>query len=270
MPHKRNPIVCERICGLARILRANAHVGLEDVALWHERDISHSSAERVVLPDSTIALDYMLDRTRWLIEGLAVDPERMLRNLEASHGLVFSGRALLRLVEAGMSREQAYELVQRNALAAWDQRGAAARPARGRCRGRGRARRAPISTRSSTSTPCSSTWTRSSTARYDARRLPMPDTLSHLHEASGKVRELYGFGDRLLLVASDRMSAFDVVLPTPIPDKGRVLTALSRFWFERTARPGAQPHDQRRRRRLPRRGPRHARPRRPGDAGQRA
>jgi adenylosuccinate lyase len=120
MPHKRNPIVCERICGLARVLRANAHVGLEDVALWHERDISHSSAERVVLPDSTIALDYMLDRARWLIEGLAVDPERMLRNLEASHGLAFSGRALLRLVEAGMSRERAYELVQRNALAAWD------------------------------------------------------------------------------------------------------------------------------------------------------
>jgi adenylosuccinate lyase len=120
MPHKRNPIVCERICGLARVLRANAHVGLEDIALWHERDISHSSAERVVLPDSTIALDYMLDRARWLIEGLAVDPERMLRNLEASHGLVFSGTVLLRLVEAGLSRERAYELVQRNALAAWD------------------------------------------------------------------------------------------------------------------------------------------------------
>ena len=120
MPHKRNPIVCERICGLARVLRANAHVGLEDIALWHERDISHSSAERIVLPDSTIALDYMLDRARWLVEGLSVDPERMLRNLEASHGLVFSGRALLRLVEAGLSRERAYELVQRNALAAWD------------------------------------------------------------------------------------------------------------------------------------------------------
>jgi adenylosuccinate lyase len=120
MPHKRNPIVCERICGLARVLRANAHVGFEDVALWHERDISHSSAERVVLPDSTIALDYMLDRARWVIEGLVVDPGRMLRNLEASYGLVFSGSALLRLVEAGLSRERAYELVQRNALAAWD------------------------------------------------------------------------------------------------------------------------------------------------------
>jgi adenylosuccinate lyase len=121
MPHKRNPIVAERICGLARILRANALVGLENVALWHERDISHSSAERVVLPDSTIALDYMLDKARWLIEGLEVDAGRMLRNLEASHGLVFSGRVLLRLVEAGLSREDAYAVVQRNALRAWDE-----------------------------------------------------------------------------------------------------------------------------------------------------
>jgi adenylosuccinate lyase len=121
MPHKRNPIVCERICGLARVLRANALVGLEDVALWHERDISHSSAERVVLPDSTIALHYMLDRTRWLVDGLAVDPERMLRNLEAGRGLVFSGRVLLKLVEAGLAREAAYEVVQRNALRAWDE-----------------------------------------------------------------------------------------------------------------------------------------------------
>ena len=121
MPHKRNPIVCERICGLARVLRANALVGLENVALWHERDISHSSAERVVLPDASIALDYMLDRARWLVEGLEVDAARMLRNLEASHGLVFSGRALLRLVDAGLTREQAYEVVQRNALRAWDE-----------------------------------------------------------------------------------------------------------------------------------------------------
>jgi adenylosuccinate lyase len=120
MPHKRNPIVCERICGLARVLRANAQVGLEDVALWHERDISHSSAERIVIPDSTIALHYMLDRTLWLVQGLEVDAARMLRNLEASHGLVFSGRVLLQLVEAGLTREQAYAVVQRNALRAWD------------------------------------------------------------------------------------------------------------------------------------------------------
>jgi adenylosuccinate lyase len=120
MPHKQNPIVCERISGLARVLRANAQVGFENVVLWHQRDISHSSAERVVLPDSTIALDYMLDRLLWLIEGLSVDPERMLKNLEASHGLVFSGRALLAMVEAGASRERAYEITQRNALRWWD------------------------------------------------------------------------------------------------------------------------------------------------------
>ncbi len=121
MPHKKNPIVAERISGLARVLRANSLVGLENVALWHERDISHSSAERVVLPDSTIALDYMLDRFTWLAEGMVVHPERMLRNLEASHGLVFSGRALLALVDGGLGRERAYEVVQRNALRAWEQ-----------------------------------------------------------------------------------------------------------------------------------------------------
>ena len=121
MPHKQNPIISERISGLARVLRANAQVGFENVPLWHERDISHSSAERVVLPDSTIGLDYMLDRFTWLIEGLVVDGERMMRNLEASHGLVFSGRALLALVESGMSREDAYEVIQRNALRAWDE-----------------------------------------------------------------------------------------------------------------------------------------------------
>ena len=120
MPHKQNPIVCERITGLARVLRGNAVVGLENIPLWHERDISHSSAERVVLPDSTIALDYMLERVVWLANGLTADPERMLRNLEASHGLVFSGRALLALVDAGASREVAYEIVQRNALRAWE------------------------------------------------------------------------------------------------------------------------------------------------------
>jgi len=121
MPHKRNPVVAERISGLARIVRAGAGVGLENVALWHERDISHSSAERVVLPDGFLALDYMLDRFAWLIEGLVVDPERMRANLDASHGIVFSQRVLLALVDAGFSRDEAYRLVQRNALAAWDE-----------------------------------------------------------------------------------------------------------------------------------------------------
>jgi len=121
MPHKRNPVVAERICGLARVVRAAAVVGLENVALWHERDISHSSAERVVLPDSFLALDYMLDRFTWLMEGLVVRPERMLPNLEGSHYLFFSQRVLLALVEAGLPRDEAYHLVQRNALRAWDE-----------------------------------------------------------------------------------------------------------------------------------------------------
>ena len=121
MPHKRNPVVAERICGLARVVRANALVGLENVALWHERDISHSSAERVVVPDSFLAVDYMLDRFAWLVEGLIVREERMRRNLEASHYLFFSQRVLLSLVEAGLSRDEAYRLVQRNAMRAWDE-----------------------------------------------------------------------------------------------------------------------------------------------------
>jgi adenylosuccinate lyase len=121
MPHKRNPIVAERICGLARVVRGAALVGLENVALWHERDISHSSAERVVVPDAFLALDYMLDRFAWLVEGLVVRPERMRRNLEASHGLFFSQRLLLALVESGLERSTAYELVQRNAMRAWEE-----------------------------------------------------------------------------------------------------------------------------------------------------
>jgi adenylosuccinate lyase len=121
MPHKRNPVVAERICGLARVVRGAAVVGLENVALWHERDISHSSAERVVIPDAFLALDYMLDRFTWLIEGLVVRPERMRRNLDASHGLYFSQRLLLALVESGLERDEAYRLVQRNAMRAWDE-----------------------------------------------------------------------------------------------------------------------------------------------------
>jgi adenylosuccinate lyase len=121
MPHKRNPVVAERICGLARVVRSHAQVGLENVALWHERDISHSSAERVVMPDAFLALDYMLDRFTWLVEGLVVLPERMRANLEASHGLFYSQRVLLALVESGLSRDEAYRLVQEHALRAWDE-----------------------------------------------------------------------------------------------------------------------------------------------------
>jgi adenylosuccinate lyase len=121
MPHKRNPKVAERICGLARVVRANALVGLENVPLWHERDISQSSAERVVIPDSFLVLDYMLDRFTCIVSGLVVSPERMRRNLEASHGLVFSHRLLLALVDAGLPRDDAYRLVQRHAMRAWEE-----------------------------------------------------------------------------------------------------------------------------------------------------
>jgi adenylosuccinate lyase len=121
MPHKRNPITAERISGLARVVRGHAVAALEDVALWHERDISHSSVERVILPDAFLALDYMLARSRTLLEGLVVRPERMRAALDASHGLVYSQRVLLGLVERGLARERAYALVQRNAMRAWDE-----------------------------------------------------------------------------------------------------------------------------------------------------
>jgi len=122
MPHKRNPELAERICGLARLLRSNAHAAAENVALWHERDISHSSVERVIFPDSTILLDYMLDLTAFVIEGLEVDPARMAENLEASHGNIYSQRVLLKLTESGLARQVAYELVQMHAMRAWKER----------------------------------------------------------------------------------------------------------------------------------------------------
>ena len=123
MPHKRNPIISERICGMARVVRANSLVGFENIALWHERDISHSSAERVVLPDSSIALDYILQQSTSLIDGLVVYPERMIENLNITRGLIFSGQMLLALTQAGVAREVAYEWVQRNAMRVWDEGG---------------------------------------------------------------------------------------------------------------------------------------------------
>ncbi|HEX8399495.1 MAG TPA: adenylosuccinate lyase [Pyrinomonadaceae bacterium] len=123
MPHKRNPILSERICGMARTVRANAIVGLENVALWHERDISHSSAERIVLPDSSSALDYLLAKTASLLDGLVVYPNRMLENLNLTRGLVFSGQLLLALTQKGVSREDAYVWAQRSAMRVWDEGG---------------------------------------------------------------------------------------------------------------------------------------------------
>ena len=119
MPHKRNPVTCEQICGLTRVVRANAQAAFENVALWHERDISHSSVERVILPDSTILVDYLLAKTTNLIDTLLVYPNRMLKNLESTGGLVFSGQLLLDLAEHGMSREDAYRMVQKHAMRAW-------------------------------------------------------------------------------------------------------------------------------------------------------
>ncbi len=214
------------------------------MALWHERDISHSSAERVILPDSCGLLDFMLDEFATVVEGLRVYPERMRANLEADGGLAFSQSVLLALVDAGSSRDDAYRIVQHAAAAAWDRdsdfRGALgsnpevqhllsaedlnalfdacpvpAQPGRRVRQAREAARRGGVSARVGV------------TGELRAR---------------GKVRDLYDAGPgRLLLVASDRISAFDVVLPTPIPDKGRVLTGLSLFWFERTGEPGGQP-----------------------------
>jgi adenylosuccinate lyase len=122
MPHKRNPELAERICGLARLVRTNAQAALENVALWHERDISHSSVERVILPDSTILLDYLLSLTTFVIEGLDVDPARMAENLDRSYGLVYSQRVLLKLTDRGLPRQRAYEIVQRTAMRAWRER----------------------------------------------------------------------------------------------------------------------------------------------------
>jgi len=119
MPHKRNPVTCEQISGLARVVRANAQAAFENIALWHERDISHSSAERIILPDSTILADYLLAKTDQLIARLLVYPDRMLRNLESTGGLIFSGQLLLDLAAAGISREDAYRLVQSHAMRAW-------------------------------------------------------------------------------------------------------------------------------------------------------
>jgi adenylosuccinate lyase len=222
--------------------RGHALVGFENVALWHERDISHSSAERVVLPDAFLAVDYMLDRFAWLVEGLVIRPERMRANLEATGGLFFSQRLLLALVGSGLDRDTAYRLVQRHAMRAWDE---------------GLDFRSLVRSdleNSAVSDPSEvldlSAYTRHVDAVFErAVRLArvgaqggadVSRTATHL--ASGKVREIHALDDAtLVLVASDRISTFDVVLPTAIPDKGRVLTGLSAFWFARTPRGCPQP-----------------------------
>lgn len=123
MPHKKNPIVAEQICGLARVVRSNVQAAFENIALWHERDISHSSVERIILPDSCILTDYLIAKTTWLVANMRVFPDRMRRNLEMTKGLVFSGQLLLDLASAGMLRENAYQIVQAEAMKAWDEEG---------------------------------------------------------------------------------------------------------------------------------------------------
>jgi adenylosuccinate lyase len=123
MPHKRNPVVCEQICGLARVVRANAQAAFENIALWHERDISHSSVERVVLADSAILTDYLLAKTLWLVDGMKIYPGRMQRNLDSTRGLIYSGQLLLDLAAAGMLREDAYRVVQYHAMRCWEEEG---------------------------------------------------------------------------------------------------------------------------------------------------
>ena len=123
MPHKKNPIVCEQICGLARVVRSNAQAAFENVPLWHERDISHSSVERIILPDSTSLIDYLLSKASWLVSGLRVNTARMARNVNETKGLIFSGQLLLDLAAAGMLREDAYRLVQTRAMRAWETEG---------------------------------------------------------------------------------------------------------------------------------------------------
>ena len=122
MPHKRNPELCERICGLARLVRGHAVTAMENIALWHERDISHSSTERIILPDSCLVLDYVLDLFTYIMNGLQVYPERMKENLEITRGLVFSQRVMLALIDKGLTRGEAYRMVQRNAMKVWQER----------------------------------------------------------------------------------------------------------------------------------------------------
>ncbi len=271
MPHKRNPVKAEQLSGLARVLRGNLQAGLENVALWHERDISHSSVERIILPDSLQLAYYVLVKFRSIVEGMHVYPERMQENLDASYGLVFSQPVLLALVESGMTRDDAYRVVQRNAMTTWESR----RPFLDVLRddadvvgALGDERLAACFDLSAALANVDRTFDSLPTV---AGLTPAPgraaamSKLSLPHHYTGKVRELYEVDhDRMLVVASDRVSVFDVVLPDLIPDKGRVLTALSTFWFEQTARPRAQPPRVVRPHRLPR--DRGGRDRGPGDA----
>ena len=230
MPHKKNPIRSERIAGLARVVRAAIVPVMEGIPLWHERDISHSSTERVFLPDAAITTDYLLDLTAGLVENLVVDADRMRANLESTGGLIYTSSVLLELVEGGLSREDAYALVQGAAMETWNtgtpfRRDAAdAGGRRRRDAGRGAAGRdLPAGALRGQPGPAVRP-----AGRADREPLDLPLVAARARCA----RSTTPGDDRLLLVASDRISAYDHVLPTPIPDKGRVLTQLSVWWFE--------------------------------------
>ena len=239
MPHKRNPILSERLAGLARLLRGFALAGMEDQALWHERDISHSSVERVVLPGATTLLHYMLVRFRGLVDGPRGATRADAREHRARPGpprvepAADRARRGRRPVPRGCVRDR-----PAHARACGRRAAAVARAAGRRPGGRGRARRRhgspPASTTSWRSVTRPRSW-RGWTSCAARREVDVAvDAAAGAFLRSGKVRDLYALDeDRLLLVASDRISAFDVVLPTPIPDKGRVLTGLSRYWFGR-------------------------------------
>ena len=238
MPHKRNPVRAERISGLARIVRAQVVPVMEGIPLWHERDISHSSTERVALPDAAIATDYLLEQTTGVMDGLVVDAARMLANLESSHGLIYTSAVLLELVDAGhvqggrlRAGAEARPWTPGSPACRLPARRCASTPPCGARTGRGapgRGLHAPSAT-SPGSAPSSTGWSGS----RDQRRVA---GTAEPRCYSGKVRELYQADDGvLLLVATDRISAFDYVLDTPIPDKGKILTQLSLWWFERLA-----------------------------------
>ncbi len=239
MPHKRNPSRCERVSGLARVVRNNAGTALENVTLWHERDISHSSSERIILPDSCIALDYILWLFNSIVAGLRVNEERMAANIGATHGLIFSQGVLLALIEAGMSRQEAYGLVQGHATRAFEQ-GALCR-IRWRPTGWLRQDWGPKNSERYLIPPaiCGGltrhlyVWVsirREINERGGSRNVRIPNPGIEPWNR-GKVRDIYELGDELLIVATDRVSAYDSIIPSPIPGKGRVLTKLSEFWF---------------------------------------
>ena len=236
MPHKRNPELSERICGLARVIRSNSIVGLENVALWHERDISHSSAERVVLTDSSLALDYILDLMTGIIDNMTVKPDRMRRNMDMTHGLVFSPRVMLALVEAGVERGVAYDAVQSAAMQALDEE-----------------------------TDFQAIISQSETVRKHIDSAALSELFDYgyfiqqvdaiyerlgIAEISeddsaavlsthlpglvhrGKVRDTYRVDDGvLMMIATDRISAFDVIMDDPVPQKGVLLAQMSAYWF---------------------------------------